>query len=152
MPRQIPVDWDDLGTALTTNPAERSCYLDTRTGEVLMVPVDRLDGEDDWPSDEDIDASLDAGHLLAIEALGASVEYGWMAEFASSVGDARLRELLELALSGRGAFRRFKNVLLDFPADRERWFAVRDGHLRAAAREWLTEQGIETIAAAPEAQ
>ena len=83
MPRQIPVDWDDLGTALTTNPAERSCYLDTRTGQVLMVPVDRLDGEDDWPSDEEIDAGLDAGHLIAIEPLGASVEYGWMAEFTS---------------------------------------------------------------------
>jgi hypothetical protein len=152
MPRRIPVDWDELGAALTTNAAERSCYLDPRTGEVLMVPVDRLDGEDDWPSDDDIDAGLDAGDLLAIEPLGAPVEYGWMAEFASSVGDARLRELLELALSGRGAFRRFKNVLLDFPAERGRWFAVRDAHLRAAAREWLAEQGIEAIAAPPAVQ
>jgi hypothetical protein len=152
MPRQIPVDRDHLGTALTTNPAERGCYLDTRTGEVLMVPVDRLDGEDDWPSDDEIDAGLDAGHLLAIEPLGASVEYGWMAEFAASVGDARLRERLELALSGRGAFRRFKNVLLDFPAERERWFAVRDGHLREAARGWLEDQDIEATTAAPEAQ
>ena len=66
-----------------------------------------------------------------------------MEEFTGTVGAARLRDRLEVALDGRGAFRRFKNVLLDFPAERERWFAVRDERLRAAAREWLAEQGIE---------
>jgi ATP/maltotriose-dependent transcriptional regulator MalT len=66
-----------------------------------------------------------------------------MAEFAETVGDARLRDRLEVALDGHGAFRRFKNVLLDFLAERERWFAFRDARLRAAAREWLAEQGID---------
>jgi hypothetical protein len=143
MARPLAVDWEDLGMALTTNPAEQSCYLDTRTGELLMVPVDRLGDDDGWPSGDEIDAGLDAGHLLAIAPLGSSVEHGWMAEFAAAVGDTRLRELLELALSGRGAFRRFKHVLLDFPAERTRWFAVRDERLHAAARDWLAEQGIE---------
>jgi hypothetical protein len=66
-----------------------------------------------------------------------------MEEFTGTVGDARLLDRLEVALDGGGAFRRFKNVLLDFPAERERWFAVRDEGLRAAMREWLAEQGIE---------
>ena len=107
-----------------------------------MVPIDRRDDEGIWPSEDEIDAGLDAGHLIPIEPLGSSVEYGWMAEFAASVADARPRERLELAQAGRGAFRRFKNVLLDHPAERARWFAVRDARLREAAREWLAEQGI----------
>jgi hypothetical protein len=148
MPGRIPVDWDEMGMALTTNPSERSCYLDARTGEVVMAPVDRFD-DDDWPSDEEIEAGLDAGHLLAIEPLGSSVEYGWMAEFAASVGNARLRERLDSAIAGRGAFRRFKAALLDHPAERERWFAFRDGRLWNVVREWLAEHGIEPATRPP---
>ncbi len=142
-PKRVPVDWDDLEMALTSNDAEWTCYFDMRTGEVQMVPVDRLGAGGDWPSEDELDAGLDAGHLIRVEPLGSRVEYRWMEEFAETVGDARLRDRLEVALDGRGAFRRFKNALLDFPAERERWFAFRDERLRAAAREWLVEQGID---------
>ena len=148
-PRKLPVNWDDLEMALTTNAGEFTCYLDVRTGEVQMVPFDRLDGDGDWPAEEEIDAALEAGHLIHIEPLGSSVEYDWMAEFASTVGDARLRDLLEVALNGRGAFRRFKDVLHGHPAERERWFAFRDGQVRAAASEWLAENEIDATTAPP---
>jgi hypothetical protein len=146
-PKKVAVNWEDLEIALTTNPGEWTCYLDVRTGEVQMLPGGRLGEDDDWPSEEEIDAGLQAGHLIAIEPLGSSVEYGWMAEFAGTVGNARLRDLLEVALDGRGAFRRFKDVLLDYPAEREMWFAFREGHVRAAVWEWLVVQGIEPTTA-----
>ncbi len=149
-PRRVPVRWDDLEMALTSNPAEWTCYLDVRTGEVQMVPMDRLDDDDGGLSEDEIDAVLAAGHLIHVEPLGSRVEYGWMEEFTGTVGDARLRDRLEVALDGRGAFRRFKNVLLDFLAERERWFAFRAERLRAAAREWLAEQGIERMTSAQE--
>ncbi len=101
------------------------------------------------PSEEEIDDDLAAGHLIHVEPLGSSVEYGWMAEFTGTVRDAHLRDLLEVALDGRGAFRRFKDVLLDHRAEREAWFAFRDGHVRAAAREWLAENGIDPTTAPP---
>jgi hypothetical protein len=146
-PRKVPVDWDDLEMALTTNAGEFTCYLDVRTSEVQMVPLGHLGADGDWPAEEEIDAALAAGHLIHVEPLGSSVEYGWMAEFAATVGDARLRDLLEVALNGRGAFRRFKDALLDYPAEREAWFAFRDEHVRAAAREWLVENGIDPTTA-----
>jgi hypothetical protein len=140
--RRVPVNWDDLDMALTSNSGEHACYLDLRTGEVQVVPVDRFDAGDDWPSDEDVEADLDAGHLVPVEPLGSSVEYGWMAEFAETVSDPRLRDRLEVALDGRGAFRRFKNTLLGHPAERQRWFAFRDARLHAAARAWLADHEI----------
>ncbi|MBI2527310.1 MAG: hypothetical protein HYV93_15155 [Candidatus Rokubacteria bacterium] len=146
-PRKIPVNWDDLEMALTANGDEWTGYLDVRSGEVLMVPVDRSGDGDDWPSEDEIDAGLDAGHLIPVEPLGSRVEYGWMAEFAATVGDARLRDRLEIALDGPGAFRRFKHALLDSPTERERWFAFRDERLREAAREWLAEHGVEATTA-----
>jgi len=148
-PRRVPVNWDDLEMALTANGDEWTGYLDVRSGAVQMVPVDRLGDGDDWPSEEEIDAGLDAGHLIHVEPLGSRVEYGWMAEFAATVGDARLRDRLDIALEGRGAFRRFKHALLDVPAERERWFALRGARLHAAAREWLADQGIEPTTAHP---
>jgi hypothetical protein len=148
-PRKAPVNWDDLEMALTTNAGEFTCYLDVRTGEVQMVPADRLGADGDWPAEEEIDAGLEAGHLIHVEPLGSSVEYDWMAEFASTVGNARLRDLLEVALNGRGAFRRFKDVLHGYPAERERWFAFRDEHVRAAASEWLAENEIDATTAPP---
>jgi len=142
------VNWDDLEIALTSNSVELTCYFDVRNGEVQMLPVGGGEDEDS-PSEEEIDAGLEAGHLVLVEPLGSSIEYGWMVEFADSVSDARLRDLLAVALDGRGAFRRFKDVLLDYPAQRERWFAFRDGRVRAAGFEWLAEQGLEPTTAPP---
>ena len=147
--KRVPVNWDDLEMALTSNQGEWTCYLNLETGEVRMIPVNRLDDDDDGLSEDEIDAGLDAGRLIHVEPLGSEVEYRWMAEFTGTVRDARLRDRLEVALDGRGAFRRFKNVLLDFPAERERWFAFRDEQLHAAARDWLGELGIESTTTPP---
>ena len=115
MPRTVPVNWDDLEMALTTNPVEWTCYLDVRNGEVQMLPGGRHGEDDDWPSEEEIDAGLEGGHLVPIEPLGSSIEYGWMAEFTSTVPCA-LRDLLE-ALAGPSAISRFQSRRrLDYPA------------------------------------
>jgi Uncharacterised protein family (UPF0158) len=145
--KRVPVNWDDLEMALTSSHGEWTCYLDRETGEVRMVPMNRLDDDADGLSEDEIDAGLRAGRLIHVEPLGSRIEYRWMEEFTGTVRDARLRDRLKVALDGRGAFRRFKNVLLDFPAERERWFALRDERLHAAARGWLVELGIEPTTA-----
>jgi Uncharacterised protein family (UPF0158) len=145
----VPVNWGDLEMALTSDPGEWTCYLDLETGEVRMVPMGGLEEDADGLPEDEIDDGLNAGRLVHVEPLGSRVEYQWMAEFAGTVRHARLRDRLEVALDGRGAFRRFKNVLLDFPAERERWFAFRDQRLHAEAREWLEEVGLEPTTVPP---
>jgi len=71
-------------------------------------------------SEETIDTGLAEGWLLPIEPVGSCEEYDWMAQFARTIDDLRLRELLEVALDGRGAFGRFKDVLARWPKERER--------------------------------
>jgi hypothetical protein len=61
------VNWDDLEMAITSNASEWTCDLDRRSGEVYMVPVDRIAVGGDWPSEEDLHAALGAGHLIQIE-------------------------------------------------------------------------------------
>jgi hypothetical protein len=148
--RQVPIDWDELEIALTWHSDESECYLDLRTGEVHRVSSFPVDRTDDELSEEAVEEAFAEGHLIRVEPFPSSVEYGWMAEFTATVKDARLRDLLEVALNGRGAFRRFKDVLADYPGERERWFAFRDARVREAMREWLDENGIEATPRPPE--
>lgn len=137
--KRLPIDWGDLEFALTWRTDEGGHYLDLTTGEIITW----TGHEDDERSEDDIDAGLVEGRLIAIEPLPTSVEYGWMCDFTESVADPGLRKLLEVALNGSGAFRRFKHVLTDDPAERERWFTFHGEQVREAAREWLEEQEIE---------
>jgi Uncharacterised protein family (UPF0158) len=147
--RRVPVDWDMLELALTWQSDEHESYLDLRTGQVVTHAT--WGQEEDELSNEDVDAGLAEGHLVHIERLGSSTEYGWMAEFAAAIRDPRLRERLGQALHGRGVFRRFKDALAEHPAERERWFAHRDARLREAAVAWLADNDIEPTTPPPRA-
>jgi hypothetical protein len=141
----VPVNWDDLELAMTWRSDELEYFLDLRTGEVCQYRLSAFasDAEDFELTEDEADDGLAEGYLVRVERLESSVEYGWMAEFAASVRDARLRDLLEVALDGRGAFRRFKDVLAAYPRERERWFRFHDERVREAMREWLEEHDIE---------
>lgn len=140
--RRVPVDWDELEIALTWRSDECNSYLDVATGKVVSLAAWAPD-EDGDVTEEQIDEGLAEGRLIPIEPLPSSVEYGWMAEFAASVRHPHLRELLDVALRGPGAFRRFKDVVADYPAERERWFRFRDGRMREAMVEWLADHDLE---------
>ena len=56
-----------------------------------------------------------------------------MAEFVAGVHHRRAAELLDRAIAGRGAFRRFKDTLFEFPELREQWFRYRDARSRRRA-------------------
>ena len=47
-----------------------------------------------------------------------------------------------VAISGRGAFRRFKDVLLRYPEERERWFQFKNEWMQERALEWLDDIGV----------
>jgi len=62
-----------------------------------------------------------------------------MEDFIATVEDEHLAELLEVAINGKGAFRRFKDVLLNYLEERERWFKFKDERMEQRALEWLDD-------------
>ena len=66
-----------------------------------------------------------------------------MQAFIETVSSQWLQERLWTAIRGRGAFRRFKDVLAGAPAERERWFAFKGDRLRQRVLAWLADEGIE---------
>jgi hypothetical protein len=65
-----------------------------------------------------------------------------MERFIVTIEEPELRKKLVGAIDGKGAFRRFKDVLMAFPIDRERWFAFRSERLRIAIESWLEAHGL----------
>jgi len=65
-----------------------------------------------------------------------------MEDFIAQVRDPRARELLERAIEGRGAFRRFKDTLFDFPELRAAWFKFHDARMLRQALEWLADEDL----------
>ena len=65
-----------------------------------------------------------------------------MEKFVGSVTDEPLRERLIISIDGKGAFRRFKDVLLAYPAERERWFSYRAELLHWHIQQWLESHDI----------
>ena len=89
---------------------------------------------------QQVDAYLE--RFLMVPQADSREAYRDMELFAETVTDAHLRDLLAVALNGRGAFRRFKDVLLDYPAERERWFAFSAGRWRQRIDDWLRDEGV----------
>lgn len=83
--------------------------------------------------------------VVAIPNIESHEAYRDMERFIATIKDARLYDQLSYAIQGRGAFGRFKDVLAEYPAERERWFAFKDNRLKERIRDWLEEYGIEPI-------
>ncbi len=68
-----------------------------------------------------------------------------MERFIATVRDPQLQNRLYRAISGRGAFRYFRDVLYEHPREKERWFAFSDEQVRQRVLEWLESEDIEPI-------
>jgi hypothetical protein len=68
-----------------------------------------------------------------------------MERFIATVDESDLRDQLLASIDGKGAFRRFKDVLMSFPVDRERWFTFRSERLRFCMESWLNAHGINPV-------
>ena len=103
----------------------------------------------DWQQESVRDANLvETGfgkRFIGIPQADSRDGYHDMEAFIESVTNERLAERLARAIQGRGAFRYFKDVLLDFPKERERWFAFRDARQRQRVLEWLESEGVELV-------
>lgn len=136
--RDVPVDWEALEDAFENNAPEVHSYLHLTTGEVLRV----VDGV----ADPQMHARISADpNYLRIDPVSSREQYRWMERFIPLVDDLELRGKLAQAIDGKGAFRRFKDVLMSYSADRERWFAFRSERLRTFMEAWLSAHAIKAV-------
>ncbi len=143
MLRPLPIDLDELSSMLEGDPLHSGGRIDLETGETWPS------GTEDVLSEEHGDDDLDEDRWLWVESLGSRDGYRDMEEFTGTVSDPRRREMLEVAIGGRGAFRRFKDVVTRWPGELERWYLSSDERRRGRARAWLAGVGYRPTVRGP---
>ena len=160
----------DFELAFELNSYETTAYLDTETGKVIYietyavhqleelltneetlcdiaVAVQAQDGLTETEREQLMDAARvekDVANLYRILPQQAARDgYRNMQEFIELLEDEHLRKLLEVAIQGSGAFRRFKDMLHRYPEAQGDWFKFRDEREQRRRLDWLESECIE---------
>lgn len=136
--RPLPVDLADLAGILEGDELGGGGRIDRQTGEVWHRAAIEYAQE---MEEEEPDESDDPERWIWVECEGSRDGYRDMEMFIGTVGDPDRADRLEIAIQGRGAFRRFKDVLGRWPGELERWFAFSEDRQRGRARAWLAAAG-----------
>src|SRR6478736_3055000 len=137
--KDVPAAWEALEDAFENNAPEVHSYLHVKTGEVLRV-VDGI-ADPDMHSRIALDVSY-----MRIDPVSSREQYRWMERFIPMVEDPDIQGRLMAAIDGKGAFRRFKDVLMTHAPERERWFAFRSERLRVFMEAWLSAHALRPVA------
>ena len=140
--KKLKINLDELCEAMENSSYENEYYLDLETGEILFLS-EYMDDEETEKLRERLDDDPD--RYEPIPKAESHVGYEDMRDFIATVENEHLAELLEVAINGKGAFRRFKDVLLSYPEERERWFQFKDDRIQERALEWLDDNDVTLL-------
>ena len=151
----LPVVLHDVASELQLVDDASYAYLNRRTGETIIVTDDEIRKVEDqvdlnalpeWerkilPKVREI---LESEDWLELPSKWEIHDYRIMERFCYSVDRDEVREQLLQAISGRGAFRYFRNT-----AERlgimDAWYAFRDRAYDEIASAWLEEHDIPFV-------
>jgi len=139
--RKVKTNLSELTDAFDNCRIGYEYYLDLETGELLLVSDEFMDTAETEEIYERLDDEPE--RYLSIPTESSREGYQDMVAFTESLEDENLKEKLCIALNGRGAFRRFKDVLLSYLKRREEWFKFQNERLEKRVMEWLEENEIE---------
>jgi hypothetical protein len=170
--RKVKIDLNEISDAIDMSSDMVTYYLDLEAGVTVFITeetnhlletifqeyfheqTEKIDWEaayaaykiPDWQRQELQEAHLvetsGETRFVRIPALNSREGYDAMAEFIETVKVKDARSELREAISGRGAFRRFKDALENYPELRQKWFEFKKESLRQHALDWLESEDI----------
>ena len=135
----VPVDLEMLSVEMEGDPGMSSGgYLDLRTGEVYgdAATDPMMVGED-----AAIDVEDEPDRWLHVDRTGSREGWQDMAAFAERQRDDLLQSRMQQAIAGKGAFRRFRDLVHEENLA-EAWYAFSADRQLGRARAFLADQGI----------
>lgn len=115
--KTLRINLDELFNAMENSSFENEYFLDLETGEILLLS-EYMDDEETRKLKDQVEE--DFNRYERIPKVESHEGYDDMQDFIATIENEHLTELLEVAINGKGAFRRFKDVLLNYPEERER--------------------------------
>lgn len=135
---------------------ESRTFLNLKTGEIISITSDDLRAaEDEEPYDhlpdwqqENRNVAIDVcENFEKYKELPTKYEvneYEIMEDFCLTLNNQRKRDNLLNAIKGKGAFRRFKDKIIDFDIE-EQWYSFRDERLKEIAIEWCQDNNVNYV-------
>mgnify|MGYP003596610423 CR=1 FL=1 len=130
-------DWYALELAFSFNGPKHRASLDLRTGAVQILDTDEVRDEQALR-----DVAADPDRFIPIHPVPPRDQHRWMVKFAAAIRDGMLRGRLDSALSGPGAFRRFKDVLRANSEEWRRWRTARAVLVQERIMAWLADKDL----------
>ncbi|MCD7737903.1 MAG: hypothetical protein LUH58_02530 [Lachnospiraceae bacterium] len=120
---------------------EASYYYDTKNQKILMIFDGMVEGEENPELIEEISDSFIEDYIPLPGQYDIN-EYRMMEEYIYELPSGKNQDILERAIRGKGAFRRFKDCLYDIGLEQS-WYKFRDDSYERIARDWCEKFGIE---------
>jgi hypothetical protein len=133
--RPAPAKLDQIADALEGDPMQGDGRLNLETGDVWPYDTYGMWGSDQKEAEEEEDK------WLYVHCAGSRDGYRDMEVFIGTMRDSVRANELELAIQGRGAFRRFRETIQEWPGERERWDEFSAERQLGRARAWLDGAG-----------
>lgn len=135
--KTLTIDLGMLTYAVEDHSGEHRHYLDSQTGEIILVS-DYMDEREELQ--EQIDSDPD--RYLWIEPLESHRSFEIMADFVESLPEGAAQDILRRSLQRPKPFRNFKFDLEQYPDLRQEWFRYHAQRLVEIAQEWLRGHAI----------
>lgn len=157
----MKVSFDKLEDAMLASGYEISNWVDKKTGNVIFITSEFLDDEAYFENEEEQQAAheilimcgelepqegleIDENRYVEVATPSSDEKWKWMEEFTvNHVSDNFIQNKLADALRGGKPFRRFKDALLNFPEQREKWFEFENQKLREFIKDWAESEQLE---------
>jgi hypothetical protein len=135
---------------------ESRSLLNIKTGEIVLVTSEDLRAVEDEKSFDHLPEWEQENKMIAIDVVENFEnyvelptkyeinEYEIMDAFCLTVSDQRKQDSLLRAIRGKGAFRRFKDKIIDFEIE-DQWYSYRDERFKQIAIEWCQDNNINYI-------
>ena len=123
---------DELGTALTGGDVDSVAYYNVKTHAVEHFMHNLGDQENARIAEAEGNADM-----KKVTPVTTEVRYGIMSDFISLVEDINVAGRLRSAISGKGAFRRFREAVDEDDTLRRRWLGYRTKRHYHLALDWL---------------
>lgn len=150
-----PTNLDELVGEIEIDLDDTFTYIDVSAGEVITLTREEIRAaEEELPLEnfpewqrENIKRAIciledEHGEYADFTLKNDYNEYEIIEEFIRTLKDEEIKEELNAAIIGKGAFRRYKDKIIEFGIDKQ-WYTYKENKIKELVIEWCIEHDIE---------
>jgi hypothetical protein len=152
----IQVKLKDIIEEMEIQFEESRSLLNIITGEIVLVTSEDLRAVEDEKPFDHLPEWEQENRMIAMDVVDNFEnyielptkyevnEYEIMEDFCLTISDQRRQDLLLRSIKGKGAFRRFKDQIIDFEIE-DQWYSYRDERFKQIAIKWCQDNNLNFI-------